>query len=401
MSDITKELTKVAIAEEITEGTYAAPTNDTFLETTEDGVSIEHSKDEKTRANMSGSRIKQDLRLSRSNVSATIPLELRTGEAVGKAPNYNPLIESAGFEATEVSARIATGTSHTTTKIFLSDTSDLEVGDCIVLKEYDLNPLIADIPNVVTAIVADTSIDLLVVSATTPSDNVEIEKFTRDKQRDIKADGVTPTGNTISVTRAFEGDELVEKAIGMRVTGFELNFAADEIPTINFTLEGLSHQEDAETFEASPGVPFVPAYDDAEPAPVLKGGLYKDTTELCITEASLSLESGIAFKTCIGNKNKLASRGVGKQTTSGSANPYKDGSTEGISLDNTTWQLFLFNADYGDADCKEITSFTGIYVPKVKTVTKTIEDADGLVIENVGWKMVADSEDEGITICFS
>jgi len=373
---------------EVIEGTYVAPAGDTdFIETLEDGATIEGTREKKDRNVLSGDRNRKKFRLSGKNVSASVPVECKASDVIGAKPKYAEMFEAAGFKAREYGARITSGTSNTTSVINIANTSSLSVGDIVLVKESELsaNP---DHISPIASIVDDTSITLLIAADNAFTDNVELEKSCH-----LKLDKTV--NETLSVTKIYEGDETEMRAVGCRTSNIALNnFVTDEYPSWAFDLVGLNFEEVLNS------TAFSPSYEDSAPPLVLSACIYKDSSKITINEFSLAIQNNVSIKksTCSANGN-VSSRGTGKYIVSGSMNPYKKSDAIDFKLDESEFSLFGFayNPSANDGEKKEVFAF---YIPKCKLITKTDGDIEGIMVDSLGWEATPDSEADSIRIAF-
>ena len=127
---------KVAVKKETTEGTYIAPASGAdYIQAQEDAIEMNGSK-ETLELNVIG--------LGLSNAAPRVGLESATGsigvymKAASTAtvePEWGILLESMLGAKRSMTAALTSGTTHSTTVINVSDTSDLKVGDSEVIKE--------------------------------------------------------------------------------------------------------------------------------------------------------------------------------------------------------------------------------------------------------------------------
>lgn len=388
MSDVTKEFSKLGIEIEDTEGTYKAPQGDTsFIETLEDGATIEGTREKKDRNVLSGDRIRRNFRLSGKNVSSSVPVECKASDEIGSKPKYAEMFEAAGFGVSGLSARITSGTSNTVSVINVSSTANLNVGDLVLVKESELssNP---DHISPIASIVTDTSITLLIPADNPFSDNVELEKSSI-----LKLD--KSVNKTLSLTKIYEGDETEMRAVGCRTSNISLNnFTTDEYPNWAFDLVGLNFEDVLNSSS------FNPQYEESAPPLILGACVYKGSSKLQLNEFSMAIQNNVSIKksTCAENGN-VSSRGTGKYIVSGSLNPYKKQDAIDFKLDESEFSLFgyAYNPSANDGEKTQVFAF---YIPKVRLTTKVDGDVEGIMVDSLGFEATPDSEEDSIRIAF-
>jgi hypothetical protein len=383
MADVIKENSKLGCMKEVTEGTYVAPAGDTdFIETTEDGATIEGTREKKDRNVMSGDRVKRNFRLSKRDVSASVPLEFKAGDTEGVAPKWTEMLEAMGMSVDTMTSSVTSGASHTTSVINVSDTSEFSVNQIVMIKEagdYHVSPI--------KSIVTDTSIELLVPMASAPADSVVIAKATNfqfDKT----------VNQTLSLTKIYEGDETELRATGCRTTEMALsNFITGEYPQLAFSLVGLNFSDILNSSA------FSPSYDESEPPLILGAKAYKDgSEELCLNEIGLSITNNVSIKTCTGNENgNVSSRGTGKLIVSGTMNPFKKQDAIDFELNESEFSLFFFAAN-PTATEGEKEQVIAVHIPKVRLTAKVDADNEGILVDSLTWEATPDSEADSIRI---
>jgi hypothetical protein len=363
-----KNNTKVAIKVESTEGTYAPPsTGADYVQVLADGLEMSPSRETLERNVLGTGLGKITPRLGLKSVSGSIPVYMKAGSTAGAAPEYGPMMESV-FGSKRSSALITSGTSHTTSLIKVASTANLKVGDIVVVKEdgaFHTSPIVA--------VVANTSIELLVPMASAPANGVEIEAFTTY----VMADTGHPA---LSISKYVE-DAVLESAMGCKGTSMGLeNFTTGQIATFNFGFEGLDF---GRSLTAPAG--GTPVYDASETPVVLKACIYQDGNEISVNEFSFSVENTLGYiqDTCDG---KTASR-VTARTISGSINPYKlNNSVDQFNRFNTNAPFSLFvksqNPTVVDGEYKESVSF---YFPHCVITELAEADNDGVLQDAISF----------------
>lgn len=379
MAFITKEFTKFAVKEESTEGQYAAPTNSDFLEITEDGVTMEKTRDSLERNLMTGDRVTKKLRLSNKNVTVSFASELTASKVAGAAPAYSEVLESFGFKAKGSAFGTATDVGSTTTVIELEDASGISIGDIVKVGAH-VSPVIGKTGSAIT---------LLIPMPEAPLDGEVVFRSGAQYKLD------KTMNKTLSATRIFEGDQVEERAVGLRTQTITLeNFSVGQIPTLNFSLMGLNF-----TDILSPSS-FVPNYSNAEPSYVHGACMWKNSTEISVSEIGLSMEQTVSqIKTTCAENGAIASRGTGKYNINCTFNPYKDQADLGFTLDDVSYSLFFSIKNPGVSE-DETQNDIAFYLPKAKSTTVSLADVEGVHTDSVSAMSVPDNESESIVIAF-
>jgi hypothetical protein len=378
MSIAVKNTTKLAIEEEVTEGTYVTPAGaSSFIQTLESGLEIKPSKELLERSVFAGTIGKVTPRTGTKSVSGSVPTEMRAYSTEGSAPEFNSLLKSAFGSRRQNTTNVTTkasGNTATVLQIEDADISKFNIGDIIMVKQsgaYHVSPITAKSTGTGTA-----TITMLVAHPSGDcTDSVVISKFSTY----YCAESGHPT---LSISKYID-DAVLETAYGCRVNKFSIeNFATGKIPTLNFGFDGLN-------FSRSLTAPsYTPSYDTALPPIMLDGRVYQDGSAIVINDLSVSLENTVGFATSIAASNgKTASRVTGRKIT-GSFNPYQQ--TDSIAnytkfLNNTEFSLFA----YGKVDTStsgEFGNVVAVYMPKCLITELAEGDADGLVQESISFQ---------------
>lgn len=390
MSDITKDFTLVAVKEETTEGTFAEPANGDYFETLEDGATVTKTRETKERNILTGDRMRQDLRLSTRDAELEVPVEMKAGSAEGLAPKYQPFFHSFGFKNRGLANTVTSGEDHTTTKLYISnsDLSKFKKNDIILVKQagaYHTTP-IADI-------LSDGGGDYLVPLvpfASAPSDNVIIAKsqcLALDKTQN----------KTLSFKRVMEGNRVVDNISGNRTSSIELqNWSTGEYASWLFKTMGLDYTEKVEASALS----ISPTYDNSNPPLILSACIYKNGVKITANEFTLTMEQTVSMKTSTCAENgKVSSRATGKYNITGSINPYKEQDSLPWTLDESEFSVFVraYNPTGVDGEYKEVCA---VFLPLCKATEIEQADVEGLMADQVTFKLVPNSEADSLVIAF-
>lgn len=377
MGDTVKRNTKVAVEIESTQGTYVAPTGaSSFLQTLEDGLELNISQETIERSVFSGSIGQITPRVGIRSSSGTIPVEMRADATAGAAPEFDKLMRSALGTRRQLAGTVTTKSSGNTDDVLQIQNADIAsfaVNDIVLVKEsgaYHVSPISA----------VDNTNDAANITLKIPhpdgsfSNSVVIEKFTLYT--------VAESGHpSLSITKYVE-DAVEECSVGARVTGLSLeNFSTGQIPSLNFSFEGLNFTRELDAPD------FSPSYDAALPPIMLDGRVYQDDTEITINEMTLSLENTLGYKTGIENPNGRVSSRITERVITGSMVPYKaDNSIANFTkfVNNTSFSLFAYGKN-ATSTPGEFQNVIAIYMPNCTITELGEQDQDGLLQENVAF----------------
>lgn len=373
MSYSIKKNHKIAIKEEVTEGTYQAPTvASDFIQAQEDGIEMNGSKDT-LEINVIGQGLsKAAPRVGLESATGSLGVYLKAASNAGESPEYGLMVESL-LGSKRSSTAITSGIGNTSSVISVADTSALNVGDIVVVKEagdYHTSPI--------SEIAEDTSITLLVAADAAFSDNVEIEAFTTY----VPADENHPS---YSVSKWVE-NEVLEKAVGCKTTSLSVeSFSTGQIASLKMGFEGANFSRSLSSNT------ITPSYDSSETPIILDACIYQDGNMIKVNDFALSVENSLGWvkDTCNG---KVSSR-VTDRTISGTINPYKrsDDVSNFTKFDsNTPFSLFItcHNPTGTDGEYGESVSF---YLPQCVITELAEGDIDGVLTDQISFS--ATSED--------
>lgn len=384
-----KNTTRIAVTEEVTEGTYVAPTTaDQYIQPLEDGFEISPAKELVERSILRNSIGQATPRTGIKSATASLPVEFRASGTEGDPTDFDLLIESALGNRRQITSRVTTDTGHTTTQINLDASSVLNfaVGDIIVILESG-----AHSAHAVTAVdtgVGTESITILPAADSAPSDNVEIAETTVYYPAD--------SGHKPLSLSVYWANEIRESVIGAKVTSMSLeNFTTGQIASLNFAMEALSFDEQ------DGAAPNTPSFDSGLPPLILSACIYQDGTSLELNNFAFSLENTLGFITDTCSENGRRSSRVTARSISGSFDPYKDDtSVDQFSKFNLNTPYSIFGYAYNPSSTTgefDLGSVVGFYLPNCITTSKVVGDNEGVLIENIEFSATAgdagDSDD--------
>lgn len=377
MSDSVKNNTKLAVMEEVTEGTWLTPASGSdFILPLSDGFELTPAKELIERNVLNSSIGKTKPRHGTSSVAGSISVEAKANGTAGSYPQYGPLMRAAlgaSRQATTTTTTKASGNTGTVLQIEDADISKFNIGDIILIKQsgaYHVSPITAK-----DSTVSAANITLLVPKETGSfSNSVVIEKFSTY----LTANSGHPT---LSISKYTE-DTKLETAAGCRASSMSLeNFSTGQLANWAFSFEGLSFGQSL----TAPG--FTPSYDASLPPIVLSACVYQDGTKIPVNELSFSLENTLAFKTSTCAPNGKMSSRITARAITGSFNPYKQAdSTAQFDKFNagTSFSLFGFMA-VPTSTAGEFEDVVGFYMPDCMITEISEADQDGLLQENLNF----------------
>lgn len=366
---------KIAITEEVTEGTFvSATTGDQFIQVLNGGATLETSKEILERDLLGGGLTKASSRTGMWSAAGNLNVEMKANGVEGALTEYSLLMESAlgtKRQAVTKTTSDADGGTYSDTVICFAtaDVGVYNVGDTLHIKRagaHHLSPIVDITGTEVTLLIADPAgafVDGITVSALTtysPADDGH---------------------KAISVSR-YVGTAL-EKGVGCKVTSMNLaSFETGKTASFEFGFEGLYPEKAVEA------IPAAPTFDTALPPIILSACLYQDTVKLPINNLSLSLtnELGFVTSTC-SERGKISSR-VTSRTIEGSINPNKSNNT----LEQ--WSKFEANTEYSifgyalapTAVTGEYQDIVSFYMPHCVSVELSEGENSGLLLDEISFK---------------
>lgn len=362
-----KKNIKVAVVTESTEGTYAPPASGAdFIQAQEDGIEVSGSKDTLD-LNVIGTGLsKVAPRVGLESATGSVGVYLKAGSSATAEPEYGPMVESLLGSKRSMSAALTSGASHTTTLINVSSTTDLKVGDVVVIKEagaYHVSPI--------ASLVTNTSITLTIAMGSAPADGVEIEAFTTY----VPADEAHPS---FSMSKYVE-DEVLEQAVGCKTTSLSVeSFSTGQVASLKMGFEGSNYTRSLTS------IPYTPSYDTSETPIILDACIWQDGNKIQVNDFTLNVENTLGWikDTCNG---KTASR-ITNRMVSGTINPYKadDSIANYTKFDNNSSFSLLITA-HNPGATGEFSESISFWLP-VCVITELGEgDIDGVLTETISF----------------
>jgi hypothetical protein len=389
---VSKELTKIAVKEETTEGTYVAPAAATdYIQPIEGGYSINGAKELKERTILTTGFGQARPRVGQRSVEFQLNVEARGSGTEGAVTDYDLLLKNMLGSKNTLAARVTSGTSHTSTVINLSSTTGLSVGDIVCVLEsgaHHISPIVA--------VVTNTSIELLVAGAGAFTNGVEIAKFVAYKPSNTPSDF-----KPLSVS-LYHGDQILEKGIGCRPESMALEgFETGGIAQFNFSGSGM----DFDRIDGS--APHTPDYDNEVPPLILSACVHIDGSAVNLNSFAFNIEhsNGFITSTC-SESGRISGRKTGKRKISGSINPYLDDSSVANFTkfkNNTPFSLFAYAANPSSTAGEfDLGSIWAVYFPNCVANANTVADLEGVLTEEIEFTADAGTsgEESEMTLTF-
>ena len=370
---VSKELTKISVMEEVTEGTYVPPASATdYIQPIEGGYSLAGSKELRERTILTTGFTQARPRVGQRSVEFQLNVEMRGSGVEGAVTDYDALLKNMLGSKNSLASRVTSGSSHTTTLINLSSTTGFNVGDIVCVLATGAHHL-----SPIASIVVDTSITLLVPAANAFANAVEIAKFVAYKPSNTVSDF-----KPLSIS-LYHGDQILEKGISCRPESFALEgFETGGIAQFNFSGSGI----DFDRIDGS--APHAPNYDDEVPPLILSSCVYLDGVDVKLNSFTFNVEhaNGFITSTC-SESGRIAGRKTGKRKITGSINPYLDDTSVANYTkfkNNTPFSLFAFaanpSATTGEYD---LGSIVAVYFPSCISSANMVEDLEGVLTEKI------------------
>lgn len=369
---VTNEST-VSLSLEVTEATYVAPTAATeYIEVMADGLEFNKTRELLERDLLSSTVETESARVGLTDATGSLSVEFKASATEGDAPqSLDLLLRSLLGGKRQITSDQTSGAGHTSTVINFASTSDFSVGDLVLVKEsgaYEVRPI--------SAITTDTSITFpFALTNGAPSDSVVVAQCTTYYHD-------TTNAVTVSAEHNMGNNAIKQKVAGLRAASGTLeNWTVGQIPTMSFSLQGLSL--DREDADAS----FTPDFTaDGVPPVALSACAWVGGNMMSYTELGLGIENTVNYiQDACDEDGRIGSR-ITQQVVTANINPYMDDSDL-----TKTWDKFNSNDDVSlFAYAYNPTSTTGefeevvaIWLPQGRIVEDPVADVDGIVAESM------------------
>lgn len=375
MGLIIKKNTAWAVEEEVTEGTYVAPSGVTsYVQPLADGDDLQPSK-ELLERNINNTSIgKSAPVVGMRQATGNLPVECKANSTAGGEPEFDKLIRSAVGNRRQISSTTTTKSSGNTGSVLQiedADISKFNKHDIILIKEsgaYHVSPISA-----VDSTGGAANITLKIAKPSGSfSNSVVIEKSTIYYPAD--------SGHkALSITRYLE-NAVREYAAGAKVKSMSLEgFGTGQMPTLKFAFEGMDYDKSVSS------LPHTPTYLGSKPPIILDARMYIDTTATDVNEITLNLENALAWKTSIAAANGRQASRVSERTISCTFNPYQDdGSVANYTKynENTAFSLFAY-AKLPTGVTGQFGSIVAIWLPNCNITNLATAEKDGLMQDQI------------------
>lgn len=382
MADLNKLETRVALKEEVTEGTYVAPTAATdYIQPLEDFVGFSPSK-ELVERNILRSGLGQITpRVGLQRAEAGLAVEFRASGSEGDPTDFHFLLKNGLGSTRNLAARITTkaAPAHTTTVLQIEDAdiANLNVGDGIVVLDSTQHQHVVIVSK--TSGVGTATITVAPTMSEVPEASVQIAKFTTYYGA---SSGSSIPG--MSLTAYLGNGGISQRVAGLKVSSMSIdNFTAGQIASFNFSLNGMSFDEVLES------APHTPTFDSGVPPLILRACLFQNGTELGINNFSLNLSNTITERTTTCNANGITGLRLTEREVTGTFDPYKSDSSTGQFdnfNDNTPYSLIIL-AGTRNAAGTSITlgSAISIYLPNCITTEFAPADLNNVIQDAISF----------------
>lgn len=291
---------------------------------------------------------------------------------VAQGQAINPISYKVdGTVADKVTLTTATAGVLNTTTVLFCDTTDLNIGDIVVMKNSTDKILhVSPITSKDT-----TKITILVPFSGTVTHLTSVKKVLQY----VVANSGHPSFSVTSYITSSDTNHVRTYVKGAKTTSMSLeDFSTGQQPKLSFGYEALGFDRDLESPD------YTPVYDASMPIIALCVKVFKDSTLMESNELSISLENTLGFRDSITSCNGRTKSFVTAMNITGHITPYKeDDSIVNYEawLNDTPFSLFgwAFNPD-SDGNPEEIVAF---YLPKCQFTEIAQSDIDGLLQDNM------------------
>lgn len=377
-----KDTSIFGIEEEVTEGTFVAPSAATsYFQPMEDGFEMSPNRELLERNVMNSSIGAAVPKVGMRSVSGSVSVEFRASGTEGAAPNYASLVKSALGATRAISTNTTTKSSGNTGSVLQiqdADISKFNKGDIVLIKETGGHHICY-----ITAVDSSSGTANITIAPSKASGSFSNSVVISKSKMYYTAN----SGHPALSLPFYWGNTWRQAGIGCKVSSMSLdNFSTGQLAAWNFAFEGLDYSEQ------DGAAPHTPTVDSGTPPVILTGCVYKDGTEIQLNQFSLSVENTLAFQTgtCAG---RISAR-VSERKISGSINPYMDDAASAyytLFNNNTTFALFLRAANPSSTSGEfAMGSGVGIYLPYCIVSEYKKGDLEGLLIDEVTFQVCED-----------
>lgn len=372
--------TIIGMEEEVTEGTYVAPSASTsYLRPMEDGVEFSPAREVIERGLLNASPGHESPRMGEKSTAVSLTVECRGSGTEGADVDHGALIKSALGATRSISTTTTSkNASHTSTVIGIEDAdiSKFNVGDIVLVKEsgaHEVRPISAISTGSGTATITFP----FALDEGAPANSVVISK--------AKMWYTANTGHPSLSLAAFWGNEIEERAIGCKVSQMGLEgFEVGQVPKLNFSLSGLSY------YHGNGSAAHTPSYDSGVPPIVLGACVWRAGTKIQVPSFSFSVANTLSALKATCNADGKVSQRISNREITGTISPYKDDTTFGYYTDwnaGTEFSLFAY-AYVPSSTTGEITmgSVVAFWMPQCVATSFKVSDVDGILVDDLSFK---------------
>lgn len=391
---LVKGKSSVFVTEEITEGTFVAPSSAAdALEVLEDGLETDSSREVIERNTLSDSVEAEKPRLGVKTVTATFPCELKAAGSEGEPPPFDRLMRSLLGATRDLAAPVTSKSSgHTSTSIKIEDAdiADFVVNGVYLFKvagAYEIRPVSAVITTPGSAAITLA----FALKNGAPSGAVVIAKMTQYHPGD--------TWPTVS-GMVVHGGEIQEKLSGLRAISASVdNWTTGQVPAITFSTEGTESDRVVGT------APYSPDFSaDALPPVLLDACAYLGGVEIDYNEFSLSIENTKADIPSACKASGKAGTRVTGLAISGSINPYMEDDDVARwdafeAGSDTSLLVFAFNQKASPV-AGEFRQAVAIWMPKITITELPVGDQDGVLTDAIAFQAFKNAGGDSIFATF-
>jgi hypothetical protein len=391
MATLVKGESSLYVTEEVTRGTYVAPSVDANgLEPNEDGIEFSMTREEIERNTLTSTIEAVEPRLGLKNVSGSFSMEFKAGASAGATPRggsvYKSLLGGKRNASTTTTTK-ASGNTTTFLAIEDADISKFAAGDIVLVKKsgaYMVRPIASRVTTPGSA-----GLNLAFALDSSPGNSVVIEKFTTYYH--------TSDDQPLSVTW-YPGGEIEEQYTGMDCVSATLeSWTANQTPSWSFSFTGLDVTKAVDTPSVS-----VDFSSDAD-VPVMQGAkAYLGGTAVDYIELGLSIENTRADMPAANQSTgKIGSRKTEFAVT-GSINPYmaSDSVARWETYNDGDTTSFFAYASNPTGTTGEFNQIVAIWLPNVKITNMPMGDQDGVLTDNIEFKAFRSAGNDSIFLGF-
>ena len=384
MIGVLKSNTLVALTREVTQGTPVEPTLPTdFVQVLADGLEINPIKEVLERTILTTNIGTPAGMNSTESVEGAFAVEYK-GSGGPTPPQYGLAIESClgGTRDVITQTTTALGTINT----FEVTGHAYEVGDLVVLKIAGANH-VAFVQSILADVI--TFVPSLPVGQVVPLGTVITPSVTYFP---------TNTNQPTITATYYLGNEIKQQGTGCRVSSMSLeNFETGQIPTLNFSYNGLSFSR------VDGAAPVVPTFQPNLP-PVVLGATLSLPDGVCIkmNTFSLSVENTIAPLNTVCSPSGTISSFVTKRASTGTFNPYLDDTTvewfnkfDSNAIFSLTLTLGVPSIVAGEVLAGSVVA---IYMPQVKISEIPTGDVEGILTDEISFQASTGADGTGTDV---